>query len=93
MARPNEDRLPPSLRTILNRLKGGAALCRQVPSTEAGKAKGGHEWFTYPDGHPVRSDLADGLVRLGLVETAGDGLFDGDGQTFRPVGYSHVHGR
>jgi hypothetical protein len=78
-------KLPLSLLAIWEKLKPGVTLCKQVAEVK-GRAKPdkpSFEWFLHPTGEPVRSDAADGLARLGYIVTAGDGLFEGDSQTYR----------
>lgn len=86
MAKPNEDKLPPSLLKVWDAVKAGAILCKEVAKTDGEAAQGGFVWFLHPSGRRVRKDAAEGLVRLGFVVPGGDALFAGEGQTYRPPG-------
>lgn len=75
---------PHYVRRALTRIGGGTLLVRQCSLTEEAATKGnGFLYFTHPDGKPFPTVSGAYCIASGLVEPCGDGLFDGDSQTFR----------
>lgn len=71
--------LPIGAQIGLDRLSDGAMLVANASK----KHKGGFFYFTHPDGQPFDTSAAKYLIRHGLVEPAGDSMFDAHSQTYR----------